>query len=83
MKRAPKEVTKEGQEIQALTLRIPKEMHEGIRVLSFATGRSINDIATHALANYLADEGHRDAVQGFVKRAQQQYRVALDKLADL
>jgi predicted transcriptional regulator len=68
---------------QTLTIRVPKEIHEALRTLAFATGTSINDIVLMAIADHLGSRGHRDAVEGFLRRAQEQYRVALDKLADL
>lgn len=74
---------KRDKEIQTLTLRVPKDIHEAVRTLAFATNSSINDVALHALRDYLADEGHRQAVESYLRRAQQQYRVALDKLAGM
>ncbi|CAN5116571.1 hypothetical protein BH20ACT24_BH20ACT24_20930 [soil metagenome] len=71
------------EEIQAVTLRVPKEVHEALRTLSFATGTSINDLALRALGDFLAEKGHREAVKSFLGKAQEQYRVALDKLRDL
>ncbi|HEV8683170.1 MAG TPA: DNA-binding protein [Actinomycetota bacterium] len=68
---------------QTLTIRVPKEIHEALRTLAFATGTSINDIVLKGISDYLSSQGHRDAVEGFLRRAQEQYRVALDKLADL
>jgi NRPS condensation-like uncharacterized protein len=70
-------------ESQMLTVRVPKDVHDALRTLSFATGKSINDIVLAAIGDYLASQGHRDAVEGFLRRAKDQYRVALDKLADM
>jgi predicted transcriptional regulator len=68
---------------QMLTVRVPKDIHDALRTLSFATGKSINDIVLKAIGDYLGSQGHRDAVEGFMRRAQDRYRVALDKLADM
>ncbi len=71
------------EEVQALTLRVPREVHEALRTLSFATGTSINELALRALRDFLAEKGHREAVTASLGKAQDQYRVALDKLRDL
>lgn len=68
---------------QAVTVRMPVEIHEGLRVLCQATGQSMNEVMLRALGNYLSDEGHRKAVEGFLERAQDRYQVALEKLANL
>lgn len=74
---------KEGAEVQALTLRVPKDVHEGLKVLAFASGKSINDVVLAAIGEYLAGQGHQEAVDVFVRQAREKYRVALDKLAAL
>ncbi len=74
---------RQTREVQALTVRVPRDVHDALRTLSFATGASINDLVLRAIGDFLADEGHRDAVEGFLTKAQAQYRDALDKLADL
>jgi predicted transcriptional regulator len=84
--RAPSGSRREGASVrdqQTLTIRVPKEIHEALRTLAFASGASINDIVLKSISDYLSSQGHRDAVEGFLRRAQEQYRVALDKLADL
>ena len=70
-------------ESQALTVRLPGELHEAVRTLAFATESSINEVVVRAIRDYLSGEGHRQAVDRFLRRAQTNYRVALDKLADL
>jgi hypothetical protein len=72
-----------AKEVQVVTLRVPIEVHEALKTLAFATESSVNEIALRALSTFLAEEGHREAVDGFSKRVREQYRVALDKLADL
>ena len=71
------------QDVQQVTIRMPREVHEALKTLSIATGTSINEITLGALRDYLADEGHRQAVDTYFKEARDVYRVALDKLADL
>lgn len=71
------------EKIRTLTVRAPEDIHEALRGLSFATGESINEIAVRALRDFLASEGHREAVDAFFRRAQDRYRLAFDKLAGM
>jgi len=70
-------------EVQQLTIRMPRELHEAMKALSVATGKSANEITLAALRDYLSEEGHRKAVDTYFKEAREVYRVALDKLAHL
>lgn len=74
---------KDMREVQQLTLRVPREVHEALKTLSIATGAPVNEIVQAALRDYLAGEGHRQAVEAFFAEARESYRVALDKLAHL
>lgn len=73
----------EARETQMLTVRVPKELHEGLRTLAFVRETTINDLAVRALADFMASKGHDEAVEGFLKQAQAKWRVALDKLKDM
>jgi predicted transcriptional regulator len=77
------EQTDRTEEVQQLTVRLPRDLHDALKTLSMATGRSINDLVQGAVRDYLTDDGHREAVETFFVEAREQYRVALDKLADL
>ena len=66
-----------------INVRVPKEVHQALRVLVAATGQPANEIVLSALRNYLATDGHRAAVRSFAEQAMKQYAVALDKLKDL
>jgi predicted transcriptional regulator len=68
---------------QALTIRVPVDVHEALRTLAFATRTTVNDIVLRSVADYLSETGHREAVEALSDRMREQYRVALDKLADL
>ncbi len=68
---------------EVLTVRIPKDMHDSLRTLAFATDASMNDIVVDALRAHLAQKRHRDAVANFLSEAQKQYRVAVNRLAGL
>lgn len=75
--------TTSNADVQQVTIRMPREVHEAMKALSVATGRSINEITLGALRDYLSGEGHRRAVDAYFLEAREMYRVALDKLADL
>lgn len=81
MKQARKGM-KEAKDTQAMTLRVPTEVYEAMKTYGFATQTSMNEVALKAIRDFLTGEGHQEEVAAFLKRAQKQYRVALDKLAD-
>jgi hypothetical protein len=70
-------------EVQQITVRVPRDVHDALKTLSMATGRPVNEIVQSALGEYLAGDGHRQAVEAFVHEALDTYKTALDKLADL
>lgn len=72
-----------AEETQQLTVRVPRDVHEALKVLSMATDRSVNDLVLAAIRDQLSSRAHREAVKGFATKAQERYRIALDKLADL
>lgn len=81
---APVERKEESrQELQQLNVRIPKDVYDALRTYSYATESSINEAVLRALADFLASQGRQEEVDAFLKGARKQYRVALDKLADL
>jgi len=73
----------EAHEMQQLTIRVPKDVHDALRTLALASGKKINELVLRAIRDYLGASGHREAVDNFLAQARDQYRVALDKLADL
>ena len=76
-------VKEEEREIQQMTIRVPRDVHEALKTLARATDASSNEVVLRAIRDYLGTKGHRQAVERFLGEAQSQYRVALDKLADL
>ena len=75
--------TSAKKDTQMLTIRLPRELHEGLRTLAFAKDSTINDLVGHAVADFMASKGHDEAVDAFLARSQQKWRVALDKLKDM
>lgn len=70
-------------ETQVVTVRMPREEHEALKIYAFHSGSSINEVVLRAVRNYLATEGRSDQFDKLLKKARVQYRVALDKLKDL
>lgn len=68
---------------QVVTVRMPRDVYEGLRALSFATDTSINELVFRAVGSYMSQEGHRELVEAAATRVREEYRVALDKLAEL
>jgi predicted transcriptional regulator len=69
--------------LQQLNVRVPKDVYDALRTYAYATDSSINEAVLRALADFLASQGREDEVDAFLRNARKQYRVALDKLADL
>lgn len=72
-----------SKDTQMVTVRMPRDVYEGLRALSFATETSINELVLRGVGNYMSQEGHRELVDAAAARVRERYRVALDKLADL
>ena len=70
-------------QVQQLTVRVSRELHDAMKTLSLATGKSMNDIVQAALREHLAGDARRRTVDAFFDEARDNYRVALEKLADL
>lgn len=68
--------------IQRRTVPVPEDLLEPLRALTLVTGGEVGDHVARALRGYLADEGHRAAVEGFTERARERHRIALDRLDD-
>lgn len=69
--------------MQQLNVRVPKDAYDALRTYAYATDNSINEVVLRALADFLASRGRQEEVDSFLEGARDQYRVALDKLADL
>jgi len=68
---------------QAVTVRMSKDEYEALRTFAFVTDSSINEVARRALREFLVTQGRGEEFDALLKKARTQYRVALDKLADL
>lgn len=74
---------RQAKDAHPLTVRLPADVHDALRTCAFVMDTSVNDLIVRATMNFLTEEGHRQAVEGHLRRAQQQYRIALDKLAGM
>jgi hypothetical protein len=68
--------------IQRRTVPVPDDLLDPLRALTLVTGDEMEDHVARALRGYLADEGHRAAVEGFADRVRERHRIALDRLDD-
>lgn len=71
------------QHLQQLNVRLPRDVYDALRTYAYATDSTINDAVLRAIVDFLAARGRQEEVDAFLKGARKQYRVALDKLADL
>lgn len=83
MAQARQKAANQKQELQQLNVRIPRDVYDALRTYAYASDSSINEAVLRALADFLASRGRKEEVDAFLKGARTQYRVALDKLADL
>ncbi len=66
---------------RTLTLRLPEEEHNALRLFAFVTGISMNEAIVRATREFLlSQEG--EVFDKALDRFRADYRVALDKLAD-
>jgi hypothetical protein len=70
-------------ERKAMPVRLPPDMHQDLRMLALFTGRSVNEIITGLVGDYLAGPGRELIEQGMTSRAKATYKDALDKLAEM
>lgn len=70
-------------EVQVVTLRIPHDEHDAIKAVAALAGRSVNQVLRDAVREYLTGPKRTEEFEQLVGAAQDQFRVALDKLKDL
>jgi predicted DNA-binding protein len=71
------------QETKAYALRLPAPVYNRVKNLSFFTERSMNEIITAAVTDYLDRVGDQDQLDAVSERMRTEYRTVLDKLRDL
>jgi hypothetical protein len=69
-------------ERKAMPVRLPEDQHRDLKMAALFTGRSVNDIISGLVGEYLAGPGREAIERGMTARAQDRYREALDKLAE-
>ena len=77
------ERTRERQEVEAFTLRLPVDQYEALKAVAFATGRTVTDVVRASIASYLGDAGRQQEFDALLEGARNRHRLALDKLAGL
>lgn len=68
---------------QALTLRLPPELHDQLRTHAYLTRKSINETLTEVVTSWLNGPGRDEMIDAAGTDARDVHRVALDKLRDL
>lgn len=70
-------------QIKEYTVRLPAEMGEVLRNYAYVTRQPVNEIFKRAVADYLGEHGHREAVEAAFGQVLAEHEAALKKLADL
>lgn len=83
MARTQRKASSAKQDLQQLNVRVPKDVYDALRTSAYATDSTINEAVLRAIVDFLAARGRQEEVDAFLKGARKQYRVALDKLAEL
>jgi hypothetical protein len=67
--------------VKDFTVRMSEEEHRALRVYCALTHRSMNDVVTSSVRDFLAGAAQREAFEAALESARDEYREALDKLA--
>jgi hypothetical protein len=67
---------------KTLTVRLPEDEHNLLRLHAFLSGASLNETILMAIRDFLASHSDELFEKG-IERIRTEYRVALDKLADV
>ena len=67
-------------EKKVVMVRMSSEEHEVLKVFSFHTGISINEVMLRAMRQFLSTEGKNKELDALLRNARNRYRNALDKL---
>ncbi|HVF05542.1 MAG TPA: hypothetical protein VNA20_11940 [Frankiaceae bacterium] len=70
-------------ERKELTLRINASEYDALRAYAATTGTSINKVAVAAIRDFLTGPAREEQFEAALTRVREDYRVALDKLAQL
>jgi predicted transcriptional regulator len=73
----------QDEEIRQVTVRMPSDIYDAVKIVARATDQKINGLILHAVADYISGAGREQAVDVFFKEAQEKYHVVLDKLAEM
>ncbi|HLF99639.1 MAG TPA: DNA-binding protein [Acidimicrobiia bacterium] len=68
---------------QQMTIRLSAEEHQALKTYAFVTGRTMNEAARQAIAEFLVGAGRDEVFEEALEDFRTRYRVALDKLKDL
>lgn len=66
-----------------LPVRLPTDQYEALKAYAFFTKRSMNEIISQAVQEFLTGSARSGQMKTMLNEAQDRYRVVLDKLKDL
>ncbi len=69
-------------EKKVVMVRMSSEEHEVLKVFSFHTGISINEVMLRAMRQFLSTEGRSKELDVLLRSARNRYRSVLDKLEE-
>jgi hypothetical protein len=76
----PNPEKKEGRAAAALTVRLPADLHEQVRLYSLFSRRSINDLVTTLLGEWMQEKGHDELIDLMAARGLVEHRTTLNEL---
>lgn len=69
-------------EKKVVMVRMSPEEHEVLKIFSFHTGISINEVMLRAMRQFLATKGRSKELDALLRKTRGRYRSALDKLEE-
>lgn len=69
-------------EKKVVMVRMSKEEHQAVKIFSFHSGISINEVMLRAMRHFLATEGRSEQFDELLRKTRGRYRSALDKLEE-
>lgn len=73
----------ETMETKGFALRLSADEHTAVRAFAAATGTSANEVIRRAIREFVTGPARREEFEAVLSETMDQYKVALDKLADL
>lgn len=69
-------------EKKVVMVRMSPEEHGALKIFSFHTGVSINEVMLRAMRQFLSTEGRNKELDALLRKTRDRYRATLDKLEE-